>query len=82
MKMSDVKVGMRLKSTSEYDVFSPILVTEITENGFKYKCEPKSVKIGYLAPGIPEFGVMSGGEHYGVNGEALYEPLEQIDYII
>ena len=76
MKMSDVKVGMVLKSTYDYDVFGPITVTELTEKGFKYTHAPKTMKIGYSAPGIPEFGTTSGGEHYGSNGEINYEPIE------
>jgi len=75
MKMSDVKVGMWLTSNSQYDIFSPILVTEITELGFKYTCAPRSVKVGYVAPGIPQFGTVSGGELYAMNGEVRYEPL-------
>ena len=81
MKMADVKVGMKLKSKSEYDIFSPITVTEITENGFKYTHEPRTVKIGYTGP-IPQFGTCSGGEHYAVNGEVHYEELTQTDFSI
>lgn len=80
--MSDVKVGMKLKSISEYDIFSPVLVTEITEKGFKYTHAPRNIKTGYYAPGIPQFGIVSGGEHYGVDGEALYEEVTQTEFTI
>lgn len=81
MKMSDVKVGMRLKSTKQYDIFSPIIVTELTEKGFKYTCEPRTIKIGYNGP-IPQFGTCSGGEHYAVGGEVQYEEITQTDFSI
>ena len=73
MLMSNVKVGMRLQSlTGRYEPI--ITVTEITELGFKYSHEPRSIKLGNPG-GIPQFGTCVGGEHYGFDGEALYEPL-------
>jgi len=83
MKMSDVKVGMKLRSIiSDYEAtYWPITVTEIIPNGFKYIHAKRSMKIGY-SNGIPEFGICEGGEHFGVNGECLYEEIDQTDYEI
>jgi hypothetical protein len=64
MKMSDVKVGMRLRSSLS-DVYPDILVTELTERGFKYSHPPFLLGT--------RIGVTEGGEHYGVDGSALYE---------
>jgi hypothetical protein len=65
MKMSDVKVGMRLVSTF-FGGLTPVTVTEITEKGFKYKLD-------HIIPfnSTSHFGI-DGHEHYGLNGEALY----------
>lgn len=65
MKMSDVKVGIRLVSTMAGSL-TPITVTEITEKGFKYKLDR-------IVPfnGTSHFSV-DGHEHYGLDGEALY----------
>jgi hypothetical protein len=77
MKMADVKVGMQLRSVTGR--FEPIItVTEITERGFKYTHEPRTVKLGNPG-GIPEFGTCVGGEHYGLDGEAIYEPFSPDD---
>lgn len=68
MKMADVRVGMRLVSTRG-GVFSPITVTEITARGFRYRLD-------YPVPHIAREGSYfpaEGHEHFGVNGEALYE---------
>jgi len=68
MKMSDVKVGMRLVSDT-VGALSPITVTEITESGFKYKLDA-------TRPFIPRWGmsfVTDGHEHFGFDGNALYE---------
>lgn len=68
MKMSDVKVGMRL--VSKTGVHSPITVTELTERGFKYSLDREM-------PLIPRRGMKfakDGHEHYGVDGESLYDP--------
>jgi hypothetical protein len=69
MKMIDVKVGMRLKST-QVGAFSPIEVTEITEKGFKYKLD----KPHFLMPGHTV--IEDGHEHYGFNGETVFYELE------
>jgi hypothetical protein len=72
MKMSEVAVGMRLRSTLS-SVGGDITVTEITERGFKYR---------YDAPAVmhPRLGIAlaaDGHEHFGLNGEALYEAVQQ-----
>jgi hypothetical protein len=72
MKISDVKVGMRLRCTvSDAPSSGPVTVTEITERGFKYKLNaPVCVH--------PRRGITvaaEGHEHYGFNGEAFYEPI-------
>lgn len=64
--MADVKVGIRLESNMA-GVLSPITVTEITERGFKYRLdEPRSVMPGLTL-------AIDGHEHFGINGDALYE---------
>jgi len=70
MKMSDVKVGMRLRST--LSSFEPeVTVTELTERGFKYRFDaPRPVN--------PRLGMIfaeDGHLHFGFNGEAFYEPV-------
>ena len=68
--MADVMVGMRLKSLVPDTIFSPITVTELTEHGFKYSLDEEKAL-------IPRLGMKlcrDGHEHYGFNGEALYEP--------
>jgi hypothetical protein len=69
MKMSDVKVGMRLRSHFS-DVGGDVTVTALTQRGFVYR---------YDAPVCvnPRLGIVwaaEGHEHFGCNGEALYEP--------
>ena len=81
MNMADVKVGMNLKSTLPYGYDSPLIVTEITEKGFKYICEARTLKIG-LFNGMPEFGTMTGGECYAIDNEVFYEEIEQNQYTI
>lgn len=71
MKMSDVKVGMRLKSTVQDTIFSPVTVTEITERGFKYSLDEEKSLIPRLCMKL----CRDGHEHYGFNGMALYEPV-------
>ncbi len=74
MKMSDVKPGMRLRSTvvrpGAPDEFAN--VTELTEKGFGY-----SLDRGYAL--IPRWGMSvnkDGHEHFGIAGEALFELVE------
>lgn len=71
MKMSDVRVGMRLRSTiGGGPAFSHITVTEITERGFKYCLD---ADVPFIAREGSYF-TKDGGEHYGYNGETFYEP--------
>lgn len=73
MKMSEVKVGMKL-----YDPRRPhtpmIEVTEITRDGFCYKHEYRAMKSGHPDTD-PQSGIFDGGEHYGYGGECWYEPV-------
>ncbi len=69
MRMSDVKVGMRLRPIIAGDLGGEITVTELTEHGFKYR---------YDAPVVvhPRLGIVwaaEGHEHFGYNGVAFYE---------
>jgi hypothetical protein len=68
MKMSDVRVGMRLRS-SKTGALSPITVTEITERGFRYSLDAAAALIPRLGMSYSK----DGHEHYGIDGEALYE---------
>ena len=72
MRMSDVKVGMRLRSTVAGDVFSPITVTAITERGFQYSLDRERC----IHPRLGMTVEKDGHEHYGHDGEAFYEPVE------
>lgn len=75
MKMADVKVGMRLRSKFEGGVLSVVTVTELTETGFKYALDGEYDL-------IPRWGYRlkrDGHTHYGLDGEALYEPLIERD---
>ena len=71
MKMSDVKVGMRLVATCD-GMVSPVTVTEITEKGFKYSIDDEKPWIARLGMTIAK----DGHEHLGYDGEALYKPAE------
>ena len=72
MKMSDVKIGMRLRSTvSQSPAFTPITVTEITNKGFKYSIDapmPFTARDG-------SWFEKDGHEHFGLDGESFYEPI-------
>lgn len=70
MKMADVKVGMRLRSTFEGTIFSPITVTEITADGFRYSLDEEKALIPRLGMRLAK----DGHEHFGFAGEAMYEP--------
>lgn len=72
LKMSDVRVGMRLRLSPEIcGDDRPITVTGITPRGFTYRYdEAKSL--------IPRWGWTTpadGHEHFGFNGESLYVPV-------
>lgn len=71
MKMLEVAVGMRLRSTLESDRGGPfeyVTVTELTERGFKYSLDD-DVPLG------PRYGTQlkDGNEHFGIDGNALFE---------
>lgn len=69
MKMSDVRVGMRLRSTIGQPEF--VTVTALTERGFEYCLDA-------ARPFIPRWGMSfakDGHEHFGHDGEAYYEPV-------
>ncbi len=70
MKMSDIKVGMRLRSTLPQDsgtVKEFVTVTAITSRGFNYSMDADF-------PLGPRYGVQLkyGNEHFGFNGIAFY----------
>ena len=71
MRMADVRPGMRLQSTLPVDErFRKITVTEIMPNGFKYDLDSD-------VPGWPRYDSIckkEGHIHYGLAGEALFEP--------
>jgi hypothetical protein len=68
MKMSDVKVGMRLRSFLGNNV---IEVTEITPRGFKYRI-PDDLSV--VSPHWSMSIARDGHEHFGRDGVALYDP--------
>ncbi len=75
VKMADVKVGMRLVSTLERTpAMRYVTVTEITEKGFKYSLDAD-------VPGAPHWSMTTlaeGHEHFGYDGNAFFEPVEEI----
>lgn len=71
MKMSDIKVGMRLRSTIPNSIFSPITVTAITSKGFEYRLDEQVSLVPRLGLVLPT----KGHEHFGYDGEALYEEI-------
>jgi hypothetical protein len=79
MKMSDVKVGMRLRATlsgspgTGRDPWSLITVTELKERGFKYRLDAPVV----VHPRLGIIFAEDGHEHFGYNGEAFYEPVRE-----
>lgn len=74
MKMSDVKVGMRLVSSLP-GAHSPITVTKLTVRGFKYDLDEAKC----IHPRLGMTVAKTGHEHFGVNGDALYEPEKSAD---
>jgi hypothetical protein len=72
MRMEDVKVGMRLRPTLP-GAPGPVTVTELTPRGFKYRLDAE-------APLIPRRGMRlaaDGHEHFGLDGQAMFEPERQ-----
>lgn len=70
MKMNDVRVGMRLRPHGICAMFGCVTVTELTERGFKYRLDAPRTHIAREGSWIP----VDGHEHFGFNGEALFEP--------
>lgn len=68
MKMSDVRPGMRLRSTSLGA--GEIEVVALTERGFTYRI-PDAMPIPH--PHWSMTMLRDGHEHFGVGGEAFYE---------
>jgi hypothetical protein len=73
MEMSDVKVGMRMRSI--YGDTPEITVTELTTNGFCFKYDEPWVMGSRLS-------VSEGGEHFGHEGESLYLPVDDPDDLV
>lgn len=72
MKMSAIEVGMRLRPTLAGWPTCDVVVTELTERGFKYDLDIAEDSL----PMIPRWGMSMkrvGHEHFGVDGEALFE---------
>ncbi len=74
MRMDEVRVGMHLKPSFGGNT---ILVTELTELGFRYSIHPDEEIIHpyparYQMPMLRE-----GHEHFGLNGECFYEPVNE-----
>lgn len=72
MRMSDIKVGMELKHIGDSNIRRILTVTELTDKGFRYTTPFYYQKIGY-SNGVPEFGTVTSGEYYGVDGESYLE---------
>ena len=71
MKMSDVRVGMKL-ACDKYRPFTPITVTEVNDEGFVYSTEaPIPYRHG-------EMFAKDGHIHFGYNGWTDYEPVVEI----
>lgn len=71
MRMSDVRVGMRLRPA--FGGGEDVVVTEITDRGFKYRLleGPRILhhRLGWVLEA-------DGHEHYGYEGESFYEEVE------
>jgi len=72
MKMSDVKVGMRLRSI--FAPYLPATVTKLTERGFEYHLDGP---VPFIAR-EGAFMTVDGHEHFGFCGEAYFEPEETV----
>ena len=74
--MSDVQVGMRLRPTLNPGHANPdITVTELTDHGFIYSVDDPVVLHARFGMVI----AIGGHEHFGLNGEAFYEPVAWYD---
>ena len=67
MIFDDVKVGDQFRESLSRRL---ITISELTEKGAKYTCDPYGIKLGYsffegtdgLKHSVPEFGTVDGGE--------------------
>lgn len=66
LPMAEIKVGMKLKSTVPCQ-YRGVVVTEITDKGFKYSCEPYYMRVVGIS------GEVSSGECYGHEGYSMYK---------
>ncbi len=73
MRMDEIKVGMHLKPKTGNG--NTILVTEITDHGFKYSIHPDEEIIHLLPVRYGKCTLRDGHEHFGFNGEAFFEPV-------
>jgi hypothetical protein len=72
MKMSEVVVGMRLRSIYPKPWPEEIVVTQITTAGFIYRI-PDDMALVNPHWSMPL--LRDGHEHFGIDGEALYQPI-------
>ena len=72
MPMTEVRPGMRLRSTSTNVYAEEIEVTGLTERGFKYRF-PDDQPLVDLHWSMPV--MRDGHEHFGLLGRALYVPV-------
>lgn len=74
MKMSDVRVGMKLRLPQHFAGRRDIItVTELTERGFKYDLSEDANL--FVMPMLTL--ERCGHEHYGYRGESIYEPVTE-----
>lgn len=74
MRMSDVRVGMHLRPIDRVGG-NTILVTELTERGFKYSIHPDEEIIHAYPARYQMSTLRDGHEHFGLNGKCLFEPM-------
>jgi hypothetical protein len=81
MKMSEVRIGMRLRSTVEPKECITVIGSPAVW------ATPEQINIGFAysldsaKPLIPRMGMSvakDGHQHYGLNGFALYEPVSRL----
>jgi hypothetical protein len=72
MLMEDVRVSMKLNSLLiAQQPYYPVEVTEITEKGFKYRLDARENLC--IVPRMGLVMQLDGHEHFGVNGNALFD---------
>lgn len=70
MRMADVRVGMRLRSV--HPPHDEVTVTSVERDGFTYSLDADK-------PFVPRWDwtiAKDGHRHFGLNGEAQFEPAE------